>query len=87
MVIDYRRLNDNTVDDAYDIPDKTELLNSIQGSRILSKFDCKSGSWQIRMRVIERATTRAIIHIGYYKLLQGFHNKYAFYVRELSLIL
>ena len=30
MVIDYRRLNDNTVDDAYDIFDKTELLNSIQ---------------------------------------------------------
>ena len=30
MVIDYRRLNDNTVDDAYDIPNKTELLNSIQ---------------------------------------------------------
>ena len=39
MVIDYRRLNDNTVDDAYDIPDKTEILNSIQGSNIFSKFD------------------------------------------------
>ena len=43
MVIDYRRLNDNTANDAYDIPDKIELLNSIQGSKIFSKFDCKSG--------------------------------------------
>ena len=41
MVIDYRRLNDDTVDDAYDIPDKTELLNIIQGSKMFSKFDCK----------------------------------------------
>ena len=43
MVIDYRRLNDNTVDDAYDILDKTELLNSIRGNKIFSKFDLKSG--------------------------------------------
>ena len=49
MVIDYRRLNDNTVDDAYNIPNKTELLNSTQGSNIFSKFDCKSGFQQIKI--------------------------------------
>ena len=49
MVIDYRRLNDNTIDDAYDIPDKTEVINSIQESNIFSKFDCKSGFWQIKL--------------------------------------
>ena len=43
MVIDYKRLNNNTIDDEYDIPDKTKLINSIQGSKIFSKFDCKSG--------------------------------------------
>ena len=42
MVIDYRRLNDNTIDDSYDIPDKIELINRIQSSMIFSKFDCKS---------------------------------------------
>ena len=41
MVIDYRRLNDNTVDDGYDIPDKSKLINS----NIFNKFDCKSGFW------------------------------------------
>ena len=45
MVIDYRRLNDNTIDDAYDIPDKTELINSIQESKVFSKFDWKSRFW------------------------------------------
>ena len=29
MVIDYRRLNDNIIDDGYDIPDKFKLINSI----------------------------------------------------------
>jgi len=49
MVIDYRRLNDNTIEDAYDIPDKTKLINAIQTSKIFSKFDCKYGFWQIKM--------------------------------------
>ena len=49
IVIDYRRLNDNTIDDGYDILNKTKLINGIQGSRIFSKFDCKSGFWQIKI--------------------------------------
>ena len=43
MVIDYRRLNDKTVYDGYGIPDKSKLINNIQGSKIFSKFDCKPG--------------------------------------------
>ena len=42
MVINYRRLNDNTVDDTYDIHDKTELINGIQDSKMFSKFNYKS---------------------------------------------
>ncbi|MCF8704118.1 reverse transcriptase family protein, partial [Corynebacterium sp. MC-02] len=49
MVINYKRLNDNTRTDAYKLPDKSELLNRIQGKRIFSKFDCKSGYWQVKM--------------------------------------
>ena len=49
MAINYHRLNDNTIDDAYDIPDKTELINNIQNSKGSSKFDCKSEFWQIKM--------------------------------------
>ena len=43
MVINYKRLNDNTVMDGYKLPDKTELINRIQGRKVFSKFDCKSG--------------------------------------------
>jgi hypothetical protein len=30
MIINYKRLNDNTKADGYDIPDKTQLINRIQ---------------------------------------------------------
>lgn len=43
MIINYKRLNDNTRTDAYKLPDKSKLINRIQGKRIFSKFDCKSG--------------------------------------------
>ena len=49
MVINYKRLNDNTEDDGYDIPTKEYLLGKIKDCTIFSKFDCKSGFWQIKM--------------------------------------
>ena len=45
MVINYKRLNDNTEDDGYDIPTKEYLLGKIKDCTIFSKFDCKSGFW------------------------------------------
>ena len=69
MVIDYRRLNDNTIDDGYDIPDKSELINSIQESKIFSKFDCKSGFWQIKMHPDSIEWTAFICPLGNYEWL------------------
>jgi hypothetical protein len=49
MVINYKRLNDNTVDDAYNIPNKQEWINRIQGSKYFSNFDLKEGFWKVKM--------------------------------------
>ncbi len=49
MVINYKSLNDNTSAHGYKLPDKSELINRIQGKKIFSKFDCKSGYWQVKM--------------------------------------
>ena len=43
MVINYKRLNDSTFDDAYKIPNKDSLINSIQGCKYFSQLDYKSG--------------------------------------------
>ena len=44
IVYNYRRLNDNTYEDSYKIPNKDELINKIQESKY-----CKSGFGQIRL--------------------------------------
>jgi len=49
MVINYKKLNDNTVFNGYYIPNKTILFNRIQGASWFSKMDCKSGYWHIEM--------------------------------------
>ena len=49
MVINYKKLNDNTVFDGYYIPNKIVLFNRIQGASWFSKMDCNSGYWQINM--------------------------------------
>ena len=49
MIINYKRLNDNTEDDGYDIPRKEYLLGKIKDCMIFSKFDCKSVFWQVKM--------------------------------------
>jgi hypothetical protein len=49
MVINYKRLNDNTVDDAYNISNKQEWINRIQCSKYFSNFDLKARFWQVKI--------------------------------------
>ena len=50
MVINYKRLYDNTEDDVYDISTKEYSLGKIKNCNIFSKFDCKSRFWQVKMQ-------------------------------------
>lgn len=45
--IDYRRLNDVTVKDAYPMPRVKDLLDALHESNIFSKMDAESGYHQI----------------------------------------
>nr|QCL07907.1 polyprotein [Sweet potato badnavirus B] len=49
MVLNYKRLNDNTEKDQYSLPGINTIINRIAGKKIFSKFDLKSGFHQIRM--------------------------------------
>jgi len=48
-IINYKKLNDNTVFDEYYIPNKTVLYNKIQGASWFSKMGYKSRYWKIKM--------------------------------------
>lgn len=69
MVINYKRLKDNTVEDAYKIPDKDQLINRIQGCSIFSKFDCKSGFYQVKMHQDSIEWTAFTCPQGHYEWL------------------
>ena len=47
--VDYRRLNDVTVKDAYPLPRVDECLDALSGSKWFSCLDLNSGFWQIEM--------------------------------------
>jgi len=49
VVINYKKLNDNSIFDGYYISNKIVLFNRIHGTSWFSKMDCKSRYWQIRM--------------------------------------
>lgn len=47
--IDYRRLNDHTVKDAYPLPRITDLLHDVRDSHHFVALDLRAGYWQIPM--------------------------------------
>ena len=50
MVINYKRLNEVTVFDGYFLPNKEVLINKTLSKKWFSKFDCKSGFYQINLK-------------------------------------
>ena len=66
MVINYKRLNQNLKFDGYFIPRKEVLINLTRGSTIFSKFDCKSGFWQLKMTEESKVLTAFSTPRGHY---------------------
>jgi len=64
MVIDYRKLNDITVKDAYPLPNMEELLEAARGAKVFSKFDLKFSYNLIRVRPEDKWKTAFITPWG-----------------------
>ncbi|KAJ9544475.1 hypothetical protein OSB04_024182 [Centaurea solstitialis] len=94
MVINYKRVNDNTVDDAYNIPHKTVLINQIQNCKIFSKFDLKCGFWQVKMHPNNIKWTAftcpeghfewLVMHLGLKTLLVFFKKKWKTFLTSIA---
>ena len=55
LVINYKLLNEALQSICYPIPNKRDLLNCLYDAKIFSKFDMKSGFWQIQMNCRNRS--------------------------------
>ena len=65
--VDYRKLNGQTVIDAYPMPNTRDLLESLVGSAYYSTIDAQSGYWQVMMAPEDRYKTAFCIKGGLYE--------------------
>ena len=65
--VDYRRLNDVTVKDAYPLPRIDESLDQLVGNQWFSCLDMNSGYWQVEMADSDREKTAFNSRRGLYE--------------------
>ena len=65
--VDYTKLNDVTVGDAFPLPNMEDLLLDIGAAKYYSSVDLKSGYWQVRVREEDKAKTAFSVPWGLYE--------------------
>ena len=67
IVIDFRKLTDVTVGDAYPLPDITDILDQLGYSKYFTTLDLASGFHQIPMHDRDREKTAFTTPLGHYE--------------------
>ena len=67
LVINYKPLNKVLQWIRYPIPNKRDLLNRLHDAKLFSKFDMKSGFWQIQIAEHDRYKTAFTVPFGHYE--------------------
>ena len=65
--VDYRRLNDVTVKDAYPLPRIDDILDMLVGRQWFSTLDLACGYWQVSLSQEARVKTTFATHSGLFK--------------------
>lgn len=70
MVIDYRKLNEKTINDKYPIPNITDLFDKLGKSKYFTTLDLASGYHQIEIAEEDRPKTAFTTQNGHYEFLR-----------------
>lgn len=68
LCIDFRKLNQRTIKDAYAIPRIEDSLHLLVGSNFFTKLDLKAGYWQVELKEEDKMKTAFQVgNIGFYE--------------------
>ena len=67
LVINYKPLNDVLEWIRYPIPNKRDLIKRLSQATVFSKFDMKSGFWQIQIHESDKYKTAFVTPFGHYE--------------------
>ncbi|CAL1680994.1 unnamed protein product [Lasius platythorax] len=90
MVIDYRKLNEKTIGDAYPLPNINEILDQLGSAKYFSIFDLAQGFHQIPMDEKDTPKIAFTTPYGHYEYLRmpfGLKNTPATFQRVMDNVL
>ena len=90
LVIDFRKLNDKTIDDKYPIPDISVILSNLGKAKFFTTLDLKSGFHQIQLAERDREKTAFSINNGKYEFCRlpfGLKNAPSIFQRAIDDVL
>ena len=88
--LDYRKLNDLTIKDAFPLPLISNMMDTLQGNIFMSSLDLASGYWQIEIAPEDREKTAFITKYGLFehvRMSMGLCNAPSTFQRAMNLVL
>ena len=70
LVIDFRKLNEKTIDDRYPIPNISDVLDKLGNCMYFSTLDLASGFYQVEMNPADVPKTAFNVENGHYEFLR-----------------
>ncbi len=89
--IDFRKLNEVTIKDAFPLPQIADLVDSLSGHKYFSTLDLASGYWQVPMEESSQEKTTFVIpgggHFEFLRMPFGLTNAVPTFQRLMSVVL